>query len=260
MMARVIAGALNREVLHHWASIVLVLWFVLLSARFSLYLAQAVTGQLPAQAVFLLAGLKSIGFAVFVMPLALFIALLMVLGRWNSDGEAVALAASGFGFTGYLRALWPTLLLVTLLVFVLALFVVPETTRQGYDLKHQASQSVDTKLWTSGRFISLRNGELLLFADAVSDDKKTLINVFVQSSHDAKQILLSAQHAVRQIDAVSGNSFIVLQQGYRYDGVPGTANYRVLKFDQYAVRLDSPAADTPFKWDAVATLELLRSQ
>jgi lipopolysaccharide export system permease protein len=258
-MPRVIAAALNREVLSHWIAILLILWFVLLSARFSLYLAEAVTGQLPASAVLMLAGLKSIGFAVFVMPLALFIALLMVLGRWNRDRESVALAASGLGTSGYLRLLWPTLLLVTVLVFILTLFVVPETTRYGYQLRHQVSEAAVSKLWAAGRFVSLRNGELLLFADSLSEDGNILNNVFVQSSRDKKQILLSAQQAVRHTDEESGDRFIVLQQGYRYDGLPGTVNYRVLKFDQYGVRIDSPGVAVAFKWDAVASHTLFQS-
>ncbi len=252
-MPSVISASLNREVLHHWAAIVLILWFVLLSARFSLYLAQAVTGQLPAEAVFILAGLKSLGFAVFVMPLALFIALLMVLGRWNRDRESVALAASGFSVYGYLRSLWPCLLLVSLLVFVMALFVVPETTRQGYLMRHQASQSVENKLWTAGRFFSLRNGELLLYADTLSSDGRTLHGIFIQLANNKTQLLFSAEYAVRHSDSRSGDRFIVLQNGYRYDGLPGSANYRVLKFKQYGVRIDMPGKNAAFKWDAVAT-------
>lgn len=254
-MPGVIAAALNREVLRHWAAIVLILWLVLLSARFSLYLAQAVTGQLPAETVFMLAGLKSIGFAVFVMPLALFIALLMVLGRWNQDREAVALAASGMAVSGYLRMLWPSLLLITLLVFVLAIFVVPETTRQGYQLRQQASETADSKLWTAGRFISLGNGALL-FADGLSAEDNSLNNVFILAAQNETQILFSAHQALRHTDSNSGERFIILQHGYRYDGLPGTANYRVLKFRRYGVRIDPVQKSAPFKWDAVASVHL----
>lgn len=256
-MPRVISASLNREVIRQWVAIVLILWFVLLSARFSLYLAQAVTGQLPAETVFILAGLKSIGFAVFVMPLALFIALLMVLGRWNHDRESVALAASGFPVSGYLRVLWPGLLLVTLLVFVLTLYVVPETARQGYLLRYQANQAVESKLWLAGRFVSLRNGELLLFADSLSAEDGRLNTVFIQAAGKS-QVLFTAAHAIRQTDSHSGDRFIVLQNGYRYDGLPGTADYRVMNFNQYGVRIDSPAQDVPFKWDAVTSQALWR--
>lgn len=252
-MPSVISASLNREVIRHWAAIVLILWFVLLSARFSLYLAQAVTGQLPAETVFILAGLKSIGFAVFVMPLALFIALLMVQGRWNHDRESVVLAASGFPVSGYLRVLWPGLLLITLLVFVLTLYVVPETTRQGYLLRHQANQAAESKLWMAGRFVSLRNGELLLFADSLSAEDGRLNKVFLQAAGNQSQVLFTAEHAIRQTDSSSGDRFIVLQNGYRYDGLPGTADYRVLNFNQYGVRIDMPGKDAPFKWDAVAS-------
>ncbi len=258
-MPRLIAATLNRELLRNWAAIVFLLWFILLSARFSVYLAQAATGQLPADVVFTLSGLKSIGFAVFVLPVSLFIALLLVMGRWNQSLESVALAASGFSPSAWLRVLWPTLLLVTLLSLVLSLFVAPYTTSLGYSLRSQASQAVVSKLWQAGRFVSLRNGQLLLFADTASADGQTLEGVFVQTAKDNVQTLLSAARARRQTGTRSGAQFVVLESGYRYDGKPGRADYRVLHFERYAVRIDTGTAKTPFKWDAVSSRKLWHS-
>ena len=253
-MNTVIASALNREVMRNALLVLIVLWAVLLSGRFSIYLAQAATGQLPASMVVTLALLKSVGFAVFAMPVAWFVAILMTLGRWNNDLEAVALAAAGFGPFNYLRILLPSAMLIALIAAALALYIVPESIHYGHKLKAEASQRADIKLWRAGRFMSLQKGKLLLFADALSEDRSAMLNVFVEFNDGQQQMLISADRAVRYQDE-NGNRFVVLKNGIRYDGKPGHADYREMQFEEYGIRIgeSEPAA---FRWAGVASRNL----
>ncbi len=255
-MPRAIARYLGRELLQHWLVVTLVLWLILVSARFSLYLGQAASGRLPADMVVTLLALKSVGFVVFLLPLSLFLALLLVLGRWNRDLETAALAASGFGPAAFYRVMLVPVLVVALLTGVLTLFVVPKTAHTGYALRAEASQSMDSQALSAGRFVELRGGELLLFGDRVGADGQSLEQVFVQAGHDRYRRLVSAARAVQRVDAASGDRFVVLEDGYRYDGEPGRADYRILRFDEYGVRVQTAAVTPDFKWDAVPTVEL----
>ena len=49
---------------------------------------------------------------------------------------------------------------------------------------------------------------------------------------------------------------MILQDGYRYDGVPGQADYRVLQYAEYALRLQPRRTEPEQKWDAVASTDL----
>ena len=104
-MSRVLHRYLGRELLSYWLVFTLVLWLVLVAARFSLYLSQAAAGQLPADTVLSLLAFKSVGFLVFLMPLGLFLGLLALLGRLNRDYEALVLGASGMGPWHWYRAI-----------------------------------------------------------------------------------------------------------------------------------------------------------
>ena len=50
-MSSVLRRYLGRELLQYWLVFTLVLWLVLVAARFSLYLGQAAAGRLPADTV-----------------------------------------------------------------------------------------------------------------------------------------------------------------------------------------------------------------
>ncbi len=255
-MSSLIRRYLSWELLQYWLVFTLVLWLVLLSARFSLYLGQAADGRLPAGAVLTLLGLKSVGFFVFLMPLSLFLALLWLLGRLNRDHETLAMGASGIGVAQLYAAVAPVLLLVTLLVGILSFYLVPHTARQGYQVRADAQQSLATDSLGAGRFHSLRNGRWLLYAQRAGVAKGELNDVFIHVQQTARpQVLVASSARVRASDK-GGDRFLVLQDGYRYDGVPGQADYRVLRYAEYALRLPATHAKPAHKWDAVATADL----
>ncbi|MEN8761110.1 MAG: LPS export ABC transporter permease LptF [Thiogranum sp.] len=252
-MSSVLRRYLSRELLLYWLVITLVLWLILVAARLSLYLGQAASGQLPAALVLWLLGLKSVAFLVFLLPLTLFLALLWLLGRFNRDYESLALAASGVGPSQLYRAIALPVLAATLLVAVLSWYLVPRTAQQGYQLRSQAEQHVDIDALAPGRFHELRGGQWLVFAQRAGREAGTLEAVFVHVRHPQRPQVLVAESVGVEGRGAAGDRFLVLRNGYRYDGVPGQADYRVLNYEEYAVRIRAASAEPAKKWDAVAT-------
>jgi lipopolysaccharide export system permease protein len=59
--------------------------------------------------------------------------------------------------------------------------------------------------------------------------------------------------------APNGDRFIVLLDGRRYEGVPGEADYRVMAFERYAARIESPVGEEPApSHKSLSTLALFR--
>jgi len=254
-MPSVIHRYLSRELLLYWLVFTLVLWLVLVTARFSLYLGQAADGQLPAGTVLALLGLKSVGFFVFLLPVTLYLALLWLLGRLNRDHEALALGASGVGLWQLYRAIaWPVLLVV-LVVALLSFYLVPYTAQQGYRLRAAAQQDIDTAALTPGRFHSLRDGRWLIYAQRAGSVDGELDEVFIHVQRESGAQVLVAKHAQLRGEAGAART-LVLRDGYRYDGVPGQADYRVLQYREYAMRLGPRPVQAAHKWDAVSTAAL----
>ena len=55
-----------------------------------------------------------------------------------------------------------------------------------------------------------------------------------------------------------GSRYLILENGYRYDGNPGEADYRVIQYDTYGVLLAKPdVSDEVTDRDAMSTRDLL---
>jgi lipopolysaccharide export system permease protein len=260
-MLPVIRRYLGRELMQNWLVFTLVLWLVLVTARFSLYLGQAASGQLPADTVLYLLGLKSVGFFVFLLPLTFFLALLWLLGRLNRDHETPVLGASGFGPSQYYLVLALPAAIAMLLVAILSLYLVPHSAALGYQLRADASRSVQVDALTPGRFHSLYAGRWLLYAQRAGAIPGELVDVFVHVQQPEMSQVLVAQRAIlRDPSAPGGDRFLVLQHGHRYDGLPGRADYQVLGFDEYALKLQPQADQAEHKWDAVPSGQLWKDK
>ncbi len=251
-MSPVIRRYLSLELLQYWLLITLVLWLVLVAARFSLYLGQAAGGQLPASTVLWLLAFKSVGFFVFLLPLTLFLALLWLLGRLNRDHESLALAASGVGTACLYRAVALPVLGAMLLVAALSWYLVPTTAALGYQLRSQAEHNLDMDALQPGRFHKLQKGRWLVYAQRAGPVAGSLEDVFVHISGPPRgQVLVAARAGVET--GAGSERFLVLEDGYRYDGIPGQADYRVLRYRQYRLHLQTATAGREKKWDAVPT-------
>jgi len=99
----------------------------------------------------------------------------------------------------------------------------------------------------------------------LSDDRINLAGVFISQknvSSDKKDRGISVLVAEkgRQEIRPDGNRYLILDNGYRYDGNPGQADYRAIKYDEYGVLLPKPdVSDEVTDRDAMPTSSLLGS-
>ena len=69
-------------------------------------------------------------------------------------------------------------------------------------------------------------------------------NVFVASVQQNRAGVSMSRTGHTEV-APNGDRFIVLENGRRYEGTPGEAEYRVTQFDRYAARIESKEGETP---------------
>ncbi len=254
-MFSVIHRYLGRELLRYWLAFTLVLWLVLLVARFSLYLGQAASGRIPADTVLWLLGLKSVGFFVFLLPLTLFLALLWLLERLNRENESLVLAASGVGTWQWYRIFATPVVLVMLLVAVLSAWLVPNTAAQGYRIRAEAEQRLDASALAPGRFNFLRGGKWTVYAQRAGAAPDSLEDIFIHVDRKPRPQVLVARRA--SVETGNDGRYLVLGEGYQYEGTAGQVDYRRLRFRDYRIRLDPSRIKLPDKQDAVSTTALM---
>lgn len=263
-MLRIFDRYLLKEVVNGWLAVTVVLWLVLVSNRLVRYLADAAEGNIPGGLIFNLLGLKMVSYLVLVIPFALALGVVLGLGRLYRDNEMVVMSACGVGPGRIYRPLLGLAVVVAALLAWLSLYVNPELQGMSSRLRASAQQQADLTVLGAGRFNDLQGGRVTFYAERLSADRTHMENLFImvrgKNGRERPSQLLTAQTARRTLDAETGDDFLILQDGYRYEGTPGEANYRIMQFGQYGVRIDLPDAVDPGDLrEAVPTRRLLAS-
>ncbi|MGB5260373.1 MAG: LPS export ABC transporter permease LptF [Gammaproteobacteria bacterium] len=253
---------LLKEVISSWFAVTAILTLVLVSNKLVSYLGDAAAGDIPGEVVFRLLGLQMVLYLVMVVPFALALGVVLGLGRLYRDHEMVVLSACGVGPGRIYKPLMTLGVLVGVVLAWLTLQISPEVQGMKNRLRASAKQQADLTVLGAGRFNVLHGGRVTFYAERLSDDRNRMENVFVVFGvgEESDGQLLTAKSAYRTLDEASGDDFLVLVDGHRYEGNPGQADYRVMQFGKYGVRVELPgAAEVVELREATPTRELLNS-
>lgn len=130
---------INRQLLATTIVVTIVLMMVLVSGRFIKYLASAATGEIAADVLFLVMLYRLPEFLQLILPLSVFIAVLLVLGRMYSDSEMAVLRSGGVGQSGILRGMTVPMAVTTFLVGLFGLYVTPMVKRKWRDCSRSSA-------------------------------------------------------------------------------------------------------------------------
>lgn len=258
---------ITREILQTMLAVTFTLLVIVICSRLVAYLGSAATGDLPPGLVFSVIGYRLPGFLELIMPLAFFVSVLLVLGRLYVDSEMTVIAACGIGPQRILAMVLVPAVVVSLLVGATSLFVTPTTTLKVKQLLRDAGNATGLDLLTAGTFrVINQGGGRVTYVDRIDPDTGEMIDVFaadrhVDSSGLARQVILIAQRGHTEIDAETGERFLVLSDGTRYLGQPGEREFQLMDFAKLGQLMEQAAA-TPIyrKQDMLTTSELIRSQ
>lgn len=231
---------LSREILVSTTAVTAVLLLIISSARLIKYLGDAATGKLDADFVLLVLAYRIPGFLELLLPLGLFLGILLGFGRLHLESEMVVLRACGVSLKRLvLYALGPALL-ISALVAWMALQLAPWGVGEAKKIFAQQESRSELELLTPGRFQSQSDGEQVTYAQQLDADTGVLHEVFIaQRNAQGQPVLLFAERAEQERIEGQGR-FLVLQNGYRFDGTPGRADYSATRYGQYGVRLPEP--------------------
>lgn len=208
-------------------------------------LARAAVGDLAEDAVFPMLGFGFLRFLPFLFSLSLFIGVFISLNRLWRDSEAVIWMNAGVGPLDWIRpVLLFSLPVVLVIAFVSAVLIPWSISKQTRFEEILASRDQVSTL-APGVFNEDRQGSRVFFVETISENNARVGNVFVQSSQQGRMgVIVAREGRVRQ--EKNGDRFLVLENGHRYEGTPGAADFRVGNFNSYAVRIQ-PQAISEFR-------------
>lgn len=232
VLDKMVALDLLRTLLAVWSVIVV----IIVSRQFIRVLDKAIEGQVSNQALMTVLGLKTIIASAAFLPAALFMAVLMVLGRMYRDQEMSAVASAGGGSATVYRAIFVMVFPLTVLAAGLSFYVSPWAEAMMERLMHQDKESSDLRGIAAGKFSEYSRGDLVFYVEKIDADKK-MHQVFVQHRQGKRLAIINAE-AGRLEDLPDGR-YIILENGERIQGLPGTVNFELEQFAEYAVRIDT---------------------
>jgi lipopolysaccharide export system permease protein len=229
---------LLKEVLKALLAILAVLILILLSNSFIKLLKEVASGDLNTNLLFQLLGLQMTTYLARLIPPAFFFAVLYAVGRMYRDSEVVALESCGVGGFRLYRSLLLAVLPVALLTGWLSLVVQPWSSRTSSELiASQRGQASELAGISAGRFNEYSKGDLVIYVASIDERERRMRDVFIQQRRAGVLSLISAKSGFQRIDEVSGDRYLVLDDGYRYEGSPGQLDYQVSEFKRYALRI-----------------------
>jgi len=226
-----------REIVKTFLGVTSILLMIFLSALLLRLFDDAARGLFQVNTIMLLMGFKSIGNLVFILPLSMYLSILLALSRLYKDNEMAALAASGIGELQVLRSVIILSVLFAVFVGFLTLFIAPWAQHQTDVITAKSKVSSEVTGINPGRFRDLSGGQGTLYVQHVNEDKTKLKNIFVQANNEEGDIIVTAESGYKYLDQKTGDDFIELANGFRYQGNPGDSNYSIVHFAKHGIRI-----------------------
>jgi lipopolysaccharide export system permease protein len=233
----IFSRSLVREFTSLAMAVAAVLLTIAVTAVLIRLLAQAASGMLTPDAVIAFMGFSTLNYLPLVLSMTVFFAVLMTLIRCYKDSEMAVWSSSGLSLTAWLRPVLYFAVPVAVVVAALSFFLAPWAQRMSADYQRKLDTRDDVSVITPGVFYESRHADRVIFVDKLAADSSAVNNVFSQSLQNQKLGIVVAQQGVQQTDK-DGERFLVLKNGRRYEGTPGRADYKVIDFGSYSMRIE----------------------
>ena len=259
-MFRILDRYIFREVAQSWLAVTSVLLAILLTNQFARVLGDVAKDKLPKDAIFQIIGLTALQYLTILVPIALFLSVMLALGRLYRDSEMPAMMACSVGPSDIYRPLSWLLIPLCLGVGWLSTEVGPMALTQIERIGVEARRQADLSSIEPGRFNIASEDNAVVYAEGVLGPG-VIERVFLQRQNEDSIEVVIAERG-EQVDTDDPNTrFFVLHDGRRYEGVPGTSNFRVMEFGEHGIPYRLPGVEDPeLEPKAMTTAELVASR
>lgn len=250
--------AVRREFAHSTAGIFTALFAIMVTTQLIRLLNEAVQGSVEPDAVAALLGFSALNYLSPLLSLSLFVAVLLCLSRTYRDSEMVVWFSAGLSLTAWIRPVLMFALPLVITIAALSLFLSPWALSESAEFRGKLSTRRDVGQVSPGTFQETSSGDRVVFVEGIADDTSHVQNVFVSETRD-ERLGVTMAGTGHHLTTGNGDRFIVLEDGHRYEFEPGKAEFRVLEYARYAVRVEAKEArgiaPTP---KTIPTLQLIQ--
>jgi lipopolysaccharide export system permease protein len=253
VLDRMIATDLLKTLLSVWTVIVV----IIVSRKFIRILDKAVDGHISNDTLMTILGLKTVTAGISLLPAAMFMALLMVLGRLYKDQEMSAIAAAGGGAGTLYRAIFIFAFPLSIIACGLTLYASPWAESRVQQLMSQDEQSSDVRGIAAGKFSEYSRGDLVFYVENMNAENK-MESVFVQDRKKGNLSIVTSK--LSHFEDLPGGRYMVFENGERIQGHPGDYDYVIENFKEYAIKIQDRVVAALLTPNALASSVLWKSK
>ena len=252
--------SLVREMTTTAMGLFLVLLGILFTNLVLKLLARAAGGTVAPEGVLTLLGFGAMFYFNILLSVTLFLTVLLTLTRWYRDSEMIVWFTSGQSLAQCVRPILWFAAPFLVAILALSLYLSPWADQRRLEYERQLESRDELSLITPGLFREFRRAKLVVFVESINTFDGTIRNVFLHSIEDAKDVTTVARSG-RLEQMPNGDRFLVLSDGRRYEGTPGTAEYRVIEFERLGRRIEpAEARALPTSSKSIPTEVLLANE
>jgi lipopolysaccharide export system permease protein len=229
--------SLVREMTATAIGLFLVLLGILFTNLVLRLLARAAGGTVAPEGILALLGFNALFYFNILLSVTVFVTVLLTLTRWHRDSEMIVWFTSGQSLTACLRPILWFAAPFFVAILVLSLFLSPWAEQRKLEFERQLESRDEITLLTPGLFREFRRANLVVFVESINTFEGTIRNVFLHTVDEGKDATIVARSGTLQ-EAPNGDRFIVLNDGRRYAGKPGTADYQIVEFGTLGRRIE----------------------
>ncbi|MDX1499339.1 MAG: LPS export ABC transporter permease LptF [Woeseiaceae bacterium] len=243
-MLRILDRYIFREIAATWLGVTMVLLLVLLTNQFARVLGDVAKGKLPRDAAWDVIGLTALQYLTILVPIGLFLAVMLALGRLYRDSEMPAMMACRIGPAGIYRPVLFVLLPLAAAVAWLSIDLAPRALYAVDRIGAEARREADLASIEPGRFTTIGPGAVV-YGERVQRNG-VMENVFMQRRVGDGKVEVVVARRGEQVDSDDPDvRFLVLYDGRRYEGIPGTSEFRVVEFGEHGIPYRLPSLEPP---------------
>jgi lipopolysaccharide export system permease protein len=234
------------------------LFTIIISVTLIRILGDAAAGKIASSDVLSLIGFASLINLPVLISLSTFIAVLMVVARSYQDSEMVVWFASGVSLMDWIRPVMQVGLPMVILTAALSFWLTPWSQKLSAEQRERFRNREDISRVSPGKFQESANGQKVFFVEGLSSDTAKVNNVFLSQNQNQESGVVLAREGTVRIDA-RGDKLLQLYDGRRYDGMPGSPEFRIMDFERYTVIIASNTKELAENKSArvLATAELI---
>jgi lipopolysaccharide export system permease protein len=220
-------------------------------------LARAAGGAVATEGILALIGFNAMFYLNLLLSVALFLTVLLTLSRWYRDSEMVVWFTSGQSLTACLKPILMFAAPFLAAIILLSLFLSPWAEQRKIEFERQLESRDEISILSPGLFREFKRAGIVVYVESINPIDGRIRNVFLHSVDDAKDATTVARLG-HLVEEPNGDRFVVLEDGRRYEGKPGSADFRLIEFDKLGRRIEpAEARALPTSNKAIPTAALL---